>query len=308
MNETPKNNMQDALAHLAGLPAIKMADDERVANKFIELYNKVHGNNMGKEIYEVERFHFMKQITEKVDLQECSKLSLYGAFIDVAIQGLSFDPSKNLCYLVPGNVNIGTKDNKKYEKRAQLQISPYGELYLRQYYGQIQTADNPVLVYEGDEFEIITGKSGRVVNHKAIYPRKSNNIIACFVRIVKIDGTIDFGITDMNDIARLKKYSEKKNFGDANKLYGKGNGDVDSGFLIAKTIKHAFKAYPKVRLRGQFSALETDENNGDFQPMDYELGPGENTIATDHPTKQEEVKSEAAMRMTVSNKVDDEIF
>lgn len=298
-----KNNMQDALAHLSTLTALKMADDPRVAEKFIDLHNKVHGNAMGRHIYDVEKFHFMKQLSEKEDLQKCSKLSLYGAFMDVAVQGLSFDPTKRLCYLVPYNVNVGTQADPKWEKRANLQISPYGELYLRQYYGQIKTADNPIVVYRGDEFEVITNGGGRTIHHKACYPRTSDKIIACFIRIVKIDGTIDFGIMDEVEMERLKEYSKKKNQGKANKLYGNNELKMDTGFLIAKTIKHAFKAYPKVKLRGQFTKLETEAEEEEEFSYDLVSGPAnvQEPAAIQQPNPEIKINTtnDATTQMTV---------
>jgi hypothetical protein len=316
--QPPKNNMEDALVHLAGLPAIKMADDQKVADKFIDLYNKVHGNAMGKHIYDVEKFHFMKQISESKDLQNCSKLSLYGSFIDVAVQGLSFDPTKKLCYLIASNHNVGTKDNPIWEKRAALNVSPYGELYLRQYYGQILSADNPVIVYEGDEFDVTTTGVGRQIRHKAVYPRKSNVIIACFMRIVKNDGTIDFGVLDQNDVERLKAYSERRNKGKANELYGNGQSTgIDAGFLIAKTIKHSFKAYPKVRLRGQFTQIESEQEETETPDYGLPLAEAPNTLQQHQepdpdptPTVMQinTANASTAQMTTTSKEEDEEIF
>ena len=311
-NQQGQNNVQAATNYLAALSPVQLAQDERVGSKFIDLYNRVHGNDKGQYFYELEKFHFTRLITDSKPLQECNKLSLYGAFMDVAVQGLSFDPSKKLAYIVPRSVNIGTKENPNYEKRAYLQISPYGELYLRQYYGQIKTADNPVVVYEGDEFQVITGKDGRIVNHTANYPRKSTRIIACYIRIVKIDGSVDFGVMDGIDMNRLKGYSAKQNFGKPNALYGTNEGDVDSGFLIAKTVKHAFKAYPKVRLRGAYTQLETEVVEED--PLDYSLNAEQ---PANEPEKKEvvEVKPEiiktnpSTVKMTVTSKgEEDDMF
>lgn len=301
-----KTGMNGAMVHLENLPPLKLADDQRVAGKFVDIYNKVHGNQMGGHVYEVEKFHFIKQLTEKEDLQKCSKLSLYGAFMDVAVQGLSFDPTKRLCYLVPYNVNAGTKDQPKWEKRASLQISPYGELYLRQYYGQIKTADNPVVVFEGDEFEVITTETGRVVKHLAKYPRESERIIACFVRIVKHDGTIDFGIIDELEMDRLKAYSAKKNNGKANALYGTDGKQFDTGFLIAKTIKHAFKAYPKVKLRGQFTKLETEVEEEEVINYDLPTTTSEQpkTVAS-KPEPQLNTANQSTTQMTVVSSDED---
>jgi hypothetical protein len=64
----------------------------------------------------------------------------------------------------------------------------------------------------------------------------------------------------MKEVERLRAYSNKNNFGSAtndksNALYTSSGGQIDTGFLKAKTLKHAFKAYPKVPT-GKFTTLE----------------------------------------------------
>ena len=69
-----------------------------------------------------------------------------------------------------------------------------------------------------------------------------------------------------DDILRLKGYSQRNSReGKANALYTADNGSIDRGFLEAKTIKHSFDAFPKIRI-GQFSQF-SDE----IQPIDYGL-------------------------------------
>jgi hypothetical protein len=176
--------------------------------------------------------------------------------MDVAAQGLSFDATKKLCYLVPSRANMGTREAPKWETRATLQISPYGELAIRQMVGQIQGCDAPVVVYHGDHFECGNGPQGKYVDYK-LKTTHSTEITACFMRIIKKDGTIDFFWLLKEDILRLKGYSEKKNNGTANALYTSVNGSIDPGFLRAKTIKHAFYAYPKVKV-GAFTTIQED--------------------------------------------------
>lgn len=291
---------KNAVVLLEQLPALKLADDERVQKKFISMYNKIHGSDRGTMIYEAEKFYFTKQLTESPGLQDCSRLSLYGAFIDVSVQGLSFDPTKKLCYLVPYTVNAGTRENPKWEKRASLQISPYGELYLRQMYGQIRSADNPEVVYEGEDFSIITNGAGKVVNHKITYPRPEGAIIAVYIRLVKNDGTSDYYVMDLPGMQRLKGYSERKNNGKANALYGGESGKPDKGFMIAKCIKHAFAAYPKVKLKGQFSKLETEEEDNE-DAVDY----GFEEVPANHDNGQQ--KSTEAAAMTMAGETDQEL-
>lgn len=182
--------------------------------------------------------------------------------MDVAVNGLSFDPTKKQIYIIPRNHKTGAVDaqgKEIWEKRAGLMISPYGELTLRMKSGQIKYADNPVIVYEGDKFSIKDSGGQKTVEFEMQIPRKQGaKIVASFIKIVRADGSVDYSYLLPEDIERLKGYSSRQNYGKPNALYGGDNGDIDSGFLAAKTIKHAFKSYPKVR-KGDFSELEEIE-------------------------------------------------
>lgn len=249
----PKTNIMQVLQQT---PATSLASLPMLEERFINLYSKVQGVGLqhAEMAFHAEKFHFQKAISENAGLRECETLSLYGCFMDCAVQGLSFDPKKKLAYLIPGSVNIGTKDAKQYVKRASLEISPYGEMAIRQQLGQIKYADNPVIVYEGDVFEPYENSEGKGVTYK-LNPAHTETIIAAFIRIVRVDGSVDYHWLLKNDWTRLAGYSEKKNFGKANALYTSNGGQIDTGFLGAKMIKHAFKTYPKVNVVGQFSKI-----------------------------------------------------
>lgn len=223
-----------------------------VADKFIGLYMVVNGiknKEVAEAFYATEKFHFLKIIAGSENLSTCTKLSLYGVFLDVAVSGLSFDPSMKHVYVVPFNVNTGTKDNQVWEKRASLQISGYGELLLRQLQGQIKYTDNPILVYEGDDFSFGTKDGKPVLDHVAKFPRQSDTIIACYLRITRHDDSIDYKVFASEDIRKFQEFSKDKNSLAWNAGF--------PGMVQAKTIKHAFKAYPKIRV-GAYTRLESD--------------------------------------------------
>lgn len=272
------------MERLENLTPIQMVEDEAISKKFIQLYNNVHGSKSGELFYQAEKFYFMKQLNEVPALKQCSKLSLYGCFMDVAVNGLSFDPTKKHVYIIPRNFNAGTKDAPKWEKRAALMISPYGELTLRMQTGQIKYADNPVIVYEGDQFSVKDENGQKSVSYSMKIPRTPGaKIVASFIKIVRADGSVDYSYLLPDDIARLASYSSKQNNGTANALYNSVNGGIDPGFLAAKTIKHAFKSYPKVR-KGDFSELE--EPGEVEKPINYDIEP-ETTANSAAPVNQD---------------------
>jgi phage RecT family recombinase len=230
-------------------PSTQLANLPEVGEKFKHIYQVMHGAKSGEHFYEAEKFHFMKTLQENQKLQSCSKLSLYGCFMDVAVSGLSFDPSAKQVYIVPFNINIGTRQQPQWESRAQLMISGYGELALRIKQGQIKYADNPVLVYEGDEFSIGTKNGTSYVEHKSIFPRKSDNIIACYLRITRNDGSVDYKVISIEEIEKLRNFSKDRD--------SKAWTDGLPGMVMSKCIKHAFKTYPKIR-KGDFSELSSN--------------------------------------------------
>lgn len=274
--------MSNAISLAKELQQMKATDvirNERVRNQFISVYNSIWKEG-GENAYEREAIYFNQQLRDKENLRTCSGTSVFYAFIDLAVRGLTLSPgAQALCYLIPRSCKTGVDATGKdvWEKVCNLTISGYGELVLRAKTGQIRHADNPVIVYEGDRFEYGEQDGRKIVNYMSAFPRKSNHIIACFMKITRADGSIDYAVMTEPDWKRLQGYSDKQNTyidrrtGEtvvrSNELYNV-NGQIDTGFLIAKCIKHAFKTYPKINI-GKGSVMESDiidSPQGDFDP------------------------------------------
>ena len=132
--------------------------NDNVRDKFIQIYEAMwtpSTGTSGEAAYERESRNFNRLLSEKEDMRKtCTKFSLFTAFLDVAISGLTLDPgTKAQAYLLARSVAVdsyydnGQKKNK-YETHCMLTVSGYGELVLRARCGQIRHADNPVIVYE----------------------------------------------------------------------------------------------------------------------------------------------------------------
>ncbi len=263
------SNVLSLAQELQQTKATDIIRSERVRSQFINVYNSIWKEG-GEQIYEREAIYFNQQMRDKAGLRECSGTSTFYAFIDLAVKGLTLAPgAQALCYLLPRTVKVGTDPKTGYdikEKVCSLTISPYGELLLRKTAGQIRHADNPVLVYEGDKFQYGEQNGQKIVNFMSAFPRTSNKIVACFLKITRADGSIDYSVMMEQEWLRLKEYSDKQNtyydytkkqyVTNSNSLYNK-EGQIDAGFLMAKCIKHAFKSYPKIKI-GRGSALETE--------------------------------------------------
>lgn len=256
-----------------------------VKQRFIQIYDTLWGEGTGEAAYERESIHFNRILSnDERLLKGTSRFSIFTAFIDLAICGLSVEPGvRALAYLQGRNHKIGKDASGKdsYEGRLTLTISGYGELALRARSGQIKYADNPVIVYEEDSFSFSDTNGRKSVSYTLNLPHRTNNIIACFIRITRADGSVDYAIMLEEDWKRLSNYSAKQNrYYDKdhrqwvekgpNELYKSNEGDIDTGFLMAKCIKHAFKTYPKVRIgKGTELATEQEEQPiNDFYGID----------------------------------------
>lgn len=278
------NMIQIKVEELNALPATKIVENESVQAKFIQMYNAIWGTDKGEQMYQKEVFNFQKLLRDNPEVASSTKMSLYGCFLDIAVNGLTLDQTGHpLCYILSRNYKTGHKNGKGediYEKRAYVSVTGYGELTMRMRAGQIKYADNPVVVYEGDHFKVSLVNGVKNVEYEAQCPRKSTKVIAAFIRIVRNDNSVDYQWMMEGDIERLKHYSEKANskwdyqqgkkvLGQANALYTSNGGGIDPGFLENKMIKHAFDAYPKVRT-GKFTIMATEQEEEE-EIIDYGL-------------------------------------
>lgn len=286
------------------LEPLKIATEDFVREKFIQIYDAMWSRSTGvtgEAAYEREGRNFNRILGEKEDLRKnCTRFSLFTAFLDVAISGLTLDPgARAQAYLLSRSIAVdsyidqqGQKKNK-YETHCVLTISGYGELLYRARCGQIRHADNPVIVYEEDGFEFGETNGQKFVNYTCRLPHTSGKIAACFMKITRADGSIDYSVMLPEDWSRFAGYSARQNSkwdsqrrqwvaGSPNALYGmsqNGTGQIDTGFLVAKCIKHAFKSYPKARI-GRGTQLESQQvDELEINDELYGIGDG-NTVNT----------------------------
>lgn len=257
---------EKVLAALNTLSPAQIINDPRVKNKFITLYEQMHGAGRGAALYEAEKFYFGKLLVDTPELTKCTPMSLYTVFVNCAVLGLTVNPAEKLCYVYPQAVNIGTKDSPKYETRATLSIDGRGELLMRQRTGQISDYYPVVVVYDCDTFkhglDPVT-KHQTVLQHDIVTPRPENaKVIASYIRYEKASGEAIFKVYDRADMERFRSSSKSPNGPAWTKNY--------IGMVENKTIKHTFKNMPKLALKTQFTELAT-ETEGTTEDINYEI-------------------------------------
>ncbi|EJX00298.1 DNA single-strand annealing protein RecT-like protein [gut metagenome] len=259
------SNIQLTVDAINKMQPLEIVESPLVRDRFISIWDTLWGENTGEAAYERESNYFntILRETDNGKLQKATRFSIFTAFIDLAISGLSLEPgARALAYLIGRNVNMGTREKPVWEGRIKLTISGYGELVMRARCGQIRHADNPVLVYANDEFSFSDCNGRKEVTYKCNLPHAGQAIVACYLRITRADGSIDYAVMLEEDWTRLASYSMKQNRGNTpNVLYGmddQGYMHIDPGFLMAKCIKHAFKTYPKVRI-GRGTELQSEQ-------------------------------------------------
>jgi recombinational DNA repair protein RecT len=239
-----------------------------VAIQFITTLMKIHriSQEEAETIFSKESLYYRKSFQTNDKLYQCTGISLYSAFLEIAVNNLSIQPGqKSEAYLESRSTKVkqtGAAD--AWVQTAGFVITAYGELNLRMRSGQIVRMSNPIILYGevkdgkfiGDHFQPKSNERGELtIEYLPCIPRVSKKIYGSYVAIHLPNNGIDFKWMLEDDIERLKGYSIRQNKGTANALYTSTDGGIDPGFLSTKTIKHAMAAYTKLRI-GEFVSFE----------------------------------------------------
>lgn len=291
------NKFADTISKLQSLKPWEVPVNPDVHNHIVTLYNQVHGEG-GEAFAERESRFINRAIIDDRNKWGVSSLSVFLSYVDLAVKDLTLEPgAQALCYLMNRSTKIPTADANgnvvdRWENRAYLAVTGYGEILLRQRAGQIRHCDTPTVVYEGDEFSYIERNGRKEVTYGLNIKHNPANPIACFMKITRLDGSIDYAIILPEAWKRLEGYSLKQNErgrrdkenAKANDLYTSGmGGSIDPGFLVAKCVKHAFKNYPKLPI-GKGMVMQADIPETEEMPDYYKMGGGE---APQTPNEQE---------------------
>ena len=151
-------------------------------------------------------------IAKNPDLLECTASSIITAVIEAAQLGLEPTGSLSRAWLIAYNKNVGTKQNPKWAKEAQLQIGYMGLVELALRSGRIRSAEAR-LVYEGDIFEVEFGTDQRIVHKPMFLTSSPEKITLVYAVVWRMDSTWDIEVMRKDEIDGIRARSKSANHG-----------------------------------------------------------------------------------------------
>ena len=279
---------------------------------FINNFQKTTGLGSGAMVFEREKILFMKALAENRKIEQCDRFSIYAAFIELAVSGLTLN--EGISYIIP------------YKDRAAFQIGWRGRLEQISQMPEINFVPPPevVLTNELNNFDYELGENPRVVRHKPAKDRtitKDNRIEFVYLILDTKFGKRTFVMSRQEVLQIRDTYSI------GYKYYMSKGGKYDDGkpieipFWISneaeafkKTIvKRAYKYLPKTprqKILDEKIATAPDVEDGIIeasqQAIDYGISgaqdndqarPGQDKaeaqIVNQAPTQAEPVKEKA---------------
>lgn len=246
------NSQNSIMQILKDTAPAAIAELDFVRDRYVQNYNACHREKVGELMYHRNVIHFKQILAASDKLRGCDPFSLYAVFATAAVNGYSLDPQDDEVYIVP-------RDGKAVLQR---QAGAYVRKLKRS--GQILDANKPVLVYQGDTYQV---QNGRVILHVENF--QSDIIIAGYIRFELDSNGRDLYATYRR--SDWESWREKSQMKDGPNWNHRGTGQPQPEFLKTKITLHACKA--KHWAIGttpasveQFTDIEVDVD--DSQPVD----------------------------------------
>lgn len=143
----------------------------------------------------------VQAVNRSPQLSKCDIHSVLGAVLNIANIGLSLNPAKKECYLIPR----WNSRSKKLE--AVLEPSYIGLSNLAMKEGVVKSI-NTQLVYENDEIEIDLANSQNPIKHKANPFGNRGEIKGCYSIATLSDGSKQPELMSLEELHRIRETSE----------------------------------------------------------------------------------------------------
>ena len=119
---------------------------------FVKNYQNINGKTNGDLVWEREKMVFLQKVASDAKISQCTRLSIYGAFTELAASGLSLVDDN--AYLIP------------YKDVLQFQIGWKGRLEQISKIEGIKSINEPMVVYASDDFDYTLAPNVEILKHK----------------------------------------------------------------------------------------------------------------------------------------------
>lgn len=155
----------------------------------------------------------IQALVKNPELLECTPESVVVSVFEAAAQGLEPTGAAGGAHLVPFNVNVGTKQNPRWEKRAQLIPDYRGVIRLVTKEPSEVSALEARVVKEGDDFEYALGTDAFVRHVPKLDPGRSDRATTHVYAIARLkSGASIPDVMDRAEIERIQKRGRQRDF------------------------------------------------------------------------------------------------
>lgn len=265
----------------------EMFELEAFQNNWVSNYEKTTGKQDGQMMWERNKVEFMAQLQQNQKLQECNRVSIYMAFIQSGVSGLSL--SEGMSGIIP------------YKDKAQFQIFANGRREQLSWLPHINYVNEPILVREGDEFEYEAGEELRIIKH---VPKLNNKgqINAVYCVLDTTQGKKTYLMSRDEVLAIRDQYSQTyksyvkktkdgswKDWMDA-PIWVSNEGEAFKKTIIKRVWKNQPNKSARIKATEQFEAKGVDESDiasDEVEDIDYGVVEPETVEETEQTESQE---------------------
>ena len=273
-------SMLDAPKKLA-----EVFDLQPFRENFVKNYSLTTGKSDGGLIWEREKVLFMKLIGGDKKLEECTRLSIYSSFIELAVSGLTLNDSQ--CYIIP------------YKGVATFQVGWRGRLEQIARLPYVQEIGQPTVVYESDDFDYaLGGLTPQIIKHKRTTHEHSEDLanehydpITHVYLKYSSEGHEKSIIMERHEVLAIRD-----NFSESYKYYARMGGKYQNGSPIDPPmwVSHPEEAFKKTLVKRLYKQLP---KTGRMQILDDTISDRpdleEGTVDIDYGVYEEVTENEA---------------
>jgi len=147
------------------------------------------------------------QLMSQRGIKECSPSSVFGGLLKAAIFGFRVSPELGHCWLIPREINFGTRDNPKKIWVATFQIGYKGWMELAFRSGRVESFDSG-MVWSNDLFEYEKGTTPFLKHRECAIPDSRGVRTHTWASATMSSGRIVFNVAPIDEVERHRKLSQ----------------------------------------------------------------------------------------------------